>query len=119
MQDITTFTEETGQYNIMKYKFIFDGSSFQCAKSLDGLSNVVEVIHWRYGNEETSIYGCNGFSAPSPASFTPFEDLTEEQVVSWLVEANDMEQLDSAVDNEIEQKIAQANQEILPPPFNS
>ena len=103
----------------MKYKFIFNEDSFQCAKSLDGLSNVVEVIHWQYGNQEASIPGCNGFSAPSPASFTPFEELTEEQVASWLVEANDMEQLDAAVDNEIEQKSIASNQEILPPPFNS
>lgn len=101
----------------MKYNFIFNEDSFVCAKSLDGLSNVVEVINWRYGNEEASVGGCNAFPAPSPASFTPFEDLTEEQVVSWLVEANDMESLDAAVDNEIAQIENQANQEILPPPF--
>ena len=103
----------------MEYKFIFNEDSFQCAKSLDGLSNVVEVINWRYGNEEATIGGCNGFSAPSPASFTPFEELGYEQVVGWLVEANDMEQLDSAVDNEIAQKLAKSNQEVLPPPFAS
>lgn len=103
----------------MEYKFIFNEDSFQCAKSLDGLSNVVEVINWRYGNEEATIGGCNGFAAPSPASFTPFEELTYEQVVGWLVEANDMEALDGAVDNEIVQKNNASNQEILPPPFAS
>lgn len=101
----------------MKYKFIFNEQSFQCAKSLDGLSNVVELINWQYGNEEVSVAGCNGFAAPSPASFTPFEQLTYEQVCEWLVEANDMEQLDAAVDNEIAQAEAKSNQEILPPPF--
>jgi hypothetical protein len=101
----------------MKYKFIFDEYSFQCAKSLDGLSNVVEVINWRYGNDEATISGCSGFPAPSEASFTPFDKLTYEQVVGWLVEANDMEQLDAAVDNEIVQKNKASNQEVLPPPF--
>lgn len=103
----------------MEYKFIFSEDSFVCAKSLDGLSDVVEVINWRYGNDQASVGGCNAFPAPSPASFTPFNELTEEQVVSWLEEANDMEYLKSAVDNEIAQIEAKANQEILPPPFNS
>lgn len=103
----------------MEYKFIFNENSFQCAKSLDGLSNVVEVINWQYGTDSISVAGCNAFSAPSPASFTPFEQLTYEQVCGWLVEANDMEQLNAAVDNEIAQSNAKNNQEILPPPFNN
>lgn len=101
----------------MEYKFIFNEESFVCAKSLDGLSNVVEVIHWAYGNESYFVSGCNAFSAPSPASFTPFEELTEEQVSSWLVEANDMEYLNQAVDNLVLQAEIASNQEILSPPF--
>lgn len=103
----------------MKYNFIFNEQSFVCAKSLDGLSNVVEVINWRYGNDQASVGGCNGFAAPSEASFTPFEELTEEQVVGWLEEANDMEALKFAVDNEIAQIAIKSNQEILAPPFES
>ncbi len=101
----------------MEYKFIFDEQSFQCAKSLDGLSNVVELINWAYGTDEVSVKGCNAFAAPSPASFTPFEELGYEQVCGWLVEANDMDILNAAVDNEIAQLEAKNNQEILPPPF--
>ncbi len=101
----------------MKYKFIFSNESFECAKSLDGLSNVVETIHWRYGNDVASVAGCNGFSKPDTDNFIAFEDLTEEEVVSWLASANNMEELDAAVDNEIAQLEAKSNQEILPPPF--
>jgi hypothetical protein len=102
----------------MKYQFIFNEESFVCAKSLDGLSDVVQVINWQYGDEDATVGGCNGFAAPSEASFTPFEDLTYEQVCGWLVEANDMDQLDAAVDNEIAQKAVIKNQEVLPPPFS-
>lgn len=101
----------------MKYQFLFNNESFVCAKSLDGLTNVVQTINWKYGTDEVSIAGCNGFAAPSPASFTPFDELTDEEVTGWLVEANDMEQLDAAVDNELEQIALRSNQEVLPPPF--
>ena len=103
----------------MKYKFIFNNESFECAKSLDGLSNVIEAIHWRYGNEIASVTGCNGFAKPDSDDFIPFEELTEANVISWLQSSNNMDELDLAVDNEIAQIEAKSNQEILPPPFES
>lgn len=101
----------------MKYNWIFDENSFECDKSLDALTNVVRVIHWKYGNSEVFVPGCNAFAAPDPNNFTPFESLTEEQVSTWLQSANKMDLLDAAVDNEIAQKIARDNKEVLPPPF--
>lgn len=101
----------------MKYNWIFNSQSFECDNSIDSLTNVVIVIHWQYGNEEAVVNGSNAFPLPNEDDFTPFNELSYEQVSGWLQEANDMNMLDAAVDNEIAQKIAKANQEVLPPPF--
>jgi hypothetical protein len=105
----------------MTYNWIFNDQSFQCAKSLDKLKNVVECIHWQYestdGTTSGVITGCNGFSAPTSKDFIPFEDLTQAEVISWLEAANDMEQLNAAADHEYNQVKNAGNQEVLPPPF--
>jgi len=105
----------------MKYNWIFNDESFQCAKSLDGLANVVETIHWKYeATDDTTsgiIVGCNGFAAPTEEDFVPFEELTKAEIISWLEEANDMAQLKSAADHEYNQIKNSGNQEVLPPPF--
>jgi hypothetical protein len=40
-------------------------------------------------------YGSTGFSAPDPDNFTPYEDLTEGQVVGWVLAALGDEQVES------------------------
>jgi hypothetical protein len=105
----------------MEYNWIFNEESFQCAKALDGLTNVIECIHWQYeatdGNISGIIVGCNGFSAPTSEDFIPYEELTKEQIISWLEEANDVEQLQESAEHEYNQIKNAGNQEILPPPF--
>jgi len=103
----------------MAYKFKFNDNSFICAKSIDGLSNVIESIRWWYGNDEVSVPGLNSFPLPSPDNFVPFENLTEDEVTSWLESANDMDELNKSVESEIEKLKSQSNQEVLPPPFQS
>ncbi len=105
----------------MTYNWIFNDQSFQCAKTLDGLTNVIETIHWNYevtdGTTTGVIAGCNGFAAPTSEDFIPYEELTKEQIISWLEAANDMEQLNAAADHEYNQVKNAGNQETLPPPF--
>ena len=61
----------------------------------DGLQNVINVIHWTYSATDTdetgkewfaSSYGTAGVDQPNPQNFTPYADVTEPQVVSWLEE---------------------------------
>jgi hypothetical protein len=105
----------------MTYNWIFNNQSFQCIKALDGLTNVIETIHWNYeatdGSISGIIAGCNGFAAPTSEDFIPYEQLTEAEIISWLEEANNMEQLKLAADNEYNQIKNAGNQETLPPPF--
>jgi hypothetical protein len=105
----------------MTYNWIFNEDSFQCAKSLDGLTNVIECIHWQYESTDGTISGvitgCNGFTAPTSEDFIPYDQLTKEQIISWLEAANDVEQLNSAADHEYNKAKNTGNQEVLPPPF--
>lgn len=81
-------------------------SALDCAVSKDGLTNVVETIHWRYRgtneNDTTAeIYGAQSVGDPNPESFTPFDELTKEIVEQWLEEIMDMEEIQAIIDNQI------------------
>ena len=61
----------------------------------DGLSNIVNRIYFTYtdGEQYTGVVGL-----PDAESFTAFEDLTEETVLSWL---NVQEALSSSCSNSL------------------
>lgn len=78
--------------------------------SEDGLDNVVSCVHWRrQASEEVDgksylveIYGAMGCSAPDPMAFTPYEDLTFDQVCGWLEANLDVAELDNSLATQIE-----------------
>ena len=82
------------------------------APSEDGLTDVVKTVHWRRDAEEVDgdktyygdVYGAQSFPAPHEAAFTPYADLTFEQVCGWLESALDVAALDMALDQQIEQQ---------------
>ena len=65
-------------------------SSLDVAPSDDTLTDVIKVAHWRYRITDSAddltaeVYGAQGFATPDPASFTPFDTVTEAQVVEWI-----------------------------------
>jgi hypothetical protein len=67
-------------------------SSMDCAVESNGLNNVINVIHWRYNatkveGDKTYFadnYGASSVAQPNPQNFTPYEDVTEEEVINWL-----------------------------------
>jgi len=62
--------------------------NLECLKIQDGLTDVVIRASWRlFGTiDETtdSIYGEECFSQPDPNNFIPVEDLTEQEILSWM-----------------------------------
>lgn len=92
---------------------------FEVAKSEDGLTNVVKVIHWRFdmanGQYSAWAYGSVALTAPDPASFIPYEDITE----AWAIEAAssklNMGEIRAALDGEIEKKKNPAVVSMKPP----
>jgi len=62
--------------------------------SEDGLTNVINNLHWRCNAAETSggkdyaagSYGTQGLEAPDPSSFTAYDSVTEANCIAWLKE---------------------------------
>lgn len=97
--------------------------------SFEGQQNVVYIIHWRlYGSRytESGSYESNIFGtqqvAPyiSGSPFIPFQDLTQENVTGWLLDAMGPKygELTASLNQTIENMI---NPPIitLPPPWPS
>lgn len=66
--------------------------------SEDGFQNVVTCVHWVYGavdgDYSASVYGSLGLPAPGQP-FVSFDDLTQQIVEGWVVEAMGQEQVDA------------------------
>jgi len=59
------------------------------AVSLDELSDVIQTVHWRYrGTDENSVtaetYGATPIGEPNPQDFSPWDSITETDVIGWL-----------------------------------
>jgi hypothetical protein len=72
----------------------------------------VYTVHWTASLEEdgetASAYGSIGLGEPDPASFTPFSELTKEEVLDWTFAALGVDQvvsIEEALYNQIQQKV--------------
>jgi hypothetical protein len=104
---------------MITYKWIF--SAFDCRVDEDGMQDVVTTVHWRYnGTNENGIsaeiYGAQPVGTPTPDAFTPYPDLSEEQVIGWMEETMDVEAMDLNIAEQIE-LIINPVYVTLPPPF--
>ena len=57
--------------------------------SEDGMADVVTTVHWTLSKEDEEgnggySYGSVSLPSPNPESFTPYADLTQDQVLGWL-----------------------------------
>lgn len=81
--------------------------SLEVRPSLDGLTDVVVAINYqRVGsNQDGSIYAVSngqvGCPTPSPTDFTAYDDLTQDQVYSWLDQLVDVPAVDAVIMEEI------------------
>lgn len=92
-----------------------------CAKSLDGLTDVVREVSWsRILTDNTYTVSCNGRSSvsePDPTSFTPFNELTEQQVISWLYTVVDVTAIDASLNEQLIAAMQPPQEVVLPPPW--
>ena len=81
-------------------------SSLDTAPSLDSLTDVVRVIHWRYqavdGDYQAETYSTYACGEPSPNDFTAYPDLTEQDVIDWLESGLDVDSMKESLANQIE-----------------
>jgi len=94
-------------------------SSLDYVVSKDGLNNVATAVHWRCTGKDAdgnvgSSYGSKALPEPSADGFMPWEKITEETVLGWLMadmatnKMDDMpteqESVEAAVQAQIDEK---------------
>jgi hypothetical protein len=92
-----------------------------CYPQRDGQPDVVFTVHWRInaadGDYTATAYGTVGLTYDAKAGFTPYADLTQQQVVGWVQGALGSEQaaqIEAALAANI---AAQINPPVVAPPL--
>lgn len=103
---------------MITYKWTF--SAFDC-KVDENLDKVVTTVHWRYnGTDEDGIsaenYGAQPVGEPNPDAFTPYPDLSKEQVIGWMESVMDIKEMQKNIAEQIN-LIKNPVQITLQPPF--
>ncbi len=75
----------------------------------DGLDNVIYTVHWSYIAQDDSepkitanCIGSEYFKYIEGEPFTPYNELSKEDVVGWLESNLDVESIKQNLDNKIE-----------------
>ena len=96
-------------------------SALECYPTHEGHTDVVFTVHWRRqatdGSHNADIYGSQAVTLDAEAPFTPYADLTFDQVVGWLEAALGPETCAAqivALDQQIENQI---NPPVVSPPL--
>lgn len=82
-------------------------AALDCKVNENNLQDVVYNVHWIYSATNSDdisaqIYGAQAVSSPSEEAFTPYDELTKEQVVGWLEASMDVPAMNLMLDNQIE-----------------
>jgi hypothetical protein len=87
----------------------------------DGKTDVVFTVHWTLTGSKAGFagatYGTQGVTVDPNAPFTPYADLTQEQVVGWVkagMGAERVAALETSVANQINEQIAPS---VVTPPL--
>jgi hypothetical protein len=106
------------------FKWVF--GPMECYVDVDGLTDVVYTVNWRYqaarendGKEYfTEVYGATGVGFPDPATFVPYDQITEEMTIGWMESALDVPAMQKNLDLQIDLQINPVTV-TLPPPFKN
>ena len=88
-------------------------SSLQCKPQEDNMDDVVIIVDWRRTCNETindktyyaDVYGSYSCTQQSPDDFTPYDQLTYDQVCLWLDNGLDVASLDLNLDAQIKNQV--------------
>lgn len=96
-------------------------AALDCYPEHDGHADVVVTAHWRLngtdGEHTAGVYGTQGFTLDEEVPFTPFENLTKDQVVGWVKDALGEETVAAHEENIAKQIADQANPPVVNPPL--
>jgi len=92
-----------------------------CYPEKDGETDVVFTVYWRCNGVDGSFsgttYGSVGVTYVAGSPFTPYEDLTQDQVVGWAKDALGDEQVAATEANVAAQIETQKNPPVVTPPL--
>jgi len=93
-----------------------------CYPEYGGQSDVVFTVHWTLtatdGDGHTgSVYGSVGVTLDDGATYTPYADLTQAQVIGWVQSTLGAEQVASYEANVAQQIAEQIDPVVVSPPL--
>lgn len=92
-----------------------------CYPEEDGETDVVFNVHWTLsgtdGTYTGSVYGSQAVTVDAAAPFTPYADLTQDQVIGWVQDAMGPEQVTAYEANVAKQIADQINPPVVTPPL--
>ena len=96
--------------------------ALDCVPDVDGMVDYVVCAHWRCngtdGTFSGSVYSTQSFEVKSSdPNFVPYDQLTEELVVSWVQAAMGDETVTATMDAIAQQIQDQINPKIVTPPL--
>jgi hypothetical protein len=94
--------------------------ALNCKPDVNGMLDYVVTSHWTLtatdGTYTGSVYGTASFEVdPDKPNYTPYADLTLDQVIAWTQAALGEEQVASLESNVLSQLEAQINPSIVSP----
>jgi len=105
----------------MPNTYIWIAEQLDCYPEKDGKTDVVFTVHWRLngtdGTNTATVYGSVGLTYEPGQPYTPYEDLTQAQVIGWVQDALGSEQVQALTDNVAAQLAAIANPPVVAPPL--
>lgn len=85
----------------------------------EGHTDVVFTVHWRMdgtdGEHTAGVYGSVGVTLDQGGTFTPYDQLTEAQVIGWVKDALGAEQVANCEASVAAQIEAQINPPVVTP----
>jgi hypothetical protein len=90
-----------------------------CYPEIDGKSDVVFTVHWRCnatdGTFDATQYGAVNVTYEAGSPYTPYADLTQDQVLGWIWGSGvDKDATQAALDKSIENQV---NPPVVTPPL--
>jgi hypothetical protein len=90
----------------MAYTYEWQIKQLQVAPIADGLTEVVKRVEWNYvcsdGKDSIFMPGYTDFSTPDSAEFISYEDLTKEDLISWIKSHVNEDELKVVVSTQLE-----------------
>ena len=103
----------------MSNTYTWEVSRMDCYPQAEGETDVVFTVHWRCngtdGTYNGTVYSTSGVQYKGGTPFTPYNELTLEQVLAWVWDSGvDKDATEAAVAKQIEDQV---NPPVVYPPL--